>query len=48
VLAKARRTAASPSVDIVIDEPLVAVVQCLLGLLVDDTVRHTGQGLVCS
>jgi hypothetical protein len=45
VLAKARRTAASASVDIVIDEPLVAVVQCLLA---DDTVRHTGQGLVCS
>jgi hypothetical protein len=46
VLAKARRYRAEPErVDIVADEPLVAIVH---GLHADHTVRHTEQGLVCS
>src|SRR5919205_135046 len=46
VVAKARRYRAEPErVDILADEPLVAIVH---GLHADHTVRHTEQGLVCS
>jgi nucleotide-binding universal stress UspA family protein len=46
VLAKARRYRAEPErVDIIVDEPLLAIVH---GLHADHTVRHTDQGLVCS
>src|SRR5919199_3434860 len=46
VVAKARRYRAEPErVDIVADDPLVAIVH---GLHADHTVRHTEQGLVCS
>jgi SWIM zinc finger len=46
VLAKAARYRAEPHrVDVIVSEPLVAVVH---GLHADHTVRQTGQGLVCT